>query len=174
MLFHANMAPLHQEADFLFERKCVFRADSFTIWVPKKHYRLVAKAIVEEARAVTENPAAPCLVRKEAPIMIMAAHKLLSSCGITEITVMQYGQKADFGNKVLRWVLTNVRGGGGGEGRGVVLMILLVVVCYHWHSHWATHTQVLPETLLKIDSAVTLSFRHAATDYLFPYSHAAS
>jgi hypothetical protein len=34
---------------------------------------------------------------------------LLSICGIVKFTVMQYGQKANFDNKVVQWALKNVR-----------------------------------------------------------------
>jgi hypothetical protein len=57
---------------------------------------------------VTENSDAPCIVRKETPISIDEAHKLMERCGIVKFTVMQYGQKADFSNKVVQWALKNV------------------------------------------------------------------
>ena len=65
--------------------------------------------MVEMERAVTENSAAPCIVRKEVPINIMDAHWLLEACEIGQFMVMQYGQKADFDNKVVQWALKNVR-----------------------------------------------------------------
>jgi hypothetical protein len=69
--------------------------------------------MIEKGRAVTENPKAPCIVRTLAPITILDAHMLLTTCGIGAITVMQYGQKSDFANKLLHWVLKNVHRGGG-------------------------------------------------------------
>ena len=65
--------------------------------------------MVQMGRAVTENSAAPCIVRKEVPINIMDAHKLLEAYGIGQFMVMQYGQKADLDNKVVQWALKNVR-----------------------------------------------------------------
>ena len=65
--------------------------------------------MVQMGRAVTENRAAPCVARKGVPMNIMDAHRLLEACGIGQFMVMQYGQKADFDNKVVQWALKNVR-----------------------------------------------------------------
>ena len=81
------------------------------MWVAGEHRYKLAKSIVEKARAVTENANAPCIVRKEVPITIKDAYALLEKCEIAKLMVMQYGQKADFGNKVVEWTLKNVREG---------------------------------------------------------------
>ena len=65
--------------------------------------------MVDKARALTENSNAPCIVRKEVRMSIQDAHELLRKCEIKRLTVMQYGQKADFANKVVQWALKNVR-----------------------------------------------------------------
>ena len=106
----ANFVTPHREQEFLRGKICLFRSDNFTIWVAREHRTKLAKCMVQRARAVTENSAAPCVVRKEAPISIKDAHKLLEICEIASIMVMQYGQKADFGNKVVQWALKKVRG----------------------------------------------------------------
>ena len=79
------------------------------MWVAGEHRVKLAKQMVQKGRAVTENGAAPCVVRKEAPMNIKDAHRLLEACGIGRFTVMQYGQKADLDNKVVEWALKNVR-----------------------------------------------------------------
>jgi len=105
----ANFVTPHREQEFLRGKICLFRSDSFTMWVAGEHRLKLAKHMVQKARAVTENSAAPCVVRKEAPMNIKDAHGLLASCGIGQFTVMQYGQKADLDNKVVQWALKNVR-----------------------------------------------------------------
>ena len=105
----ANFVTPHREQEFLRGKICLFRSDSFTMWVANKHRLKLAKCMVQKARAVTENSDAPCVVRKEVPMNIEDAHKLLEVCGIARVMVMQYGQKADFGNKVVQWALKNVR-----------------------------------------------------------------
>jgi hypothetical protein len=79
------------------------------MWVAGEHRTKLLTFMVQRAKAVTENNNAPCVARKEAPISIDDAHALLSICGIVRFTVMQYGQKADFNNKVVQWALKNVR-----------------------------------------------------------------
>jgi hypothetical protein len=79
------------------------------MWVAGEHRTKLLTFMVQRAKAVTENNNAPCIARKEAPISIDDAHALLSICGIVRFTVMQYGQKADFNNKVVQWALKNVR-----------------------------------------------------------------
>lgn len=108
-LYLANFIAPHREHEFLRGKICLFRSDSFTMWVAKEHRPKLAKCMVQRARAVTENSDAPCIVRKEVPISIKDVRKLLKKCGIAIFTVMQYGQKADFGNKVVKWTLNNVR-----------------------------------------------------------------
>jgi len=108
-LYLANFIAPHREHEFLRGKICLFRSDSFTMWVAKEHRPKLAKCMVQRARAVTENNDAPCIVRKEVPISIKDVRKLLKKCGIAIFTVMQYGQKADFGNKVVKWTLNNVR-----------------------------------------------------------------
>jgi hypothetical protein len=110
LLHLANLVSPHREEKFLYRKICLFRTDNFTMWVEEKHRNTLRKAIVEKARAVTENSNAPCVVRKEAPITVKDAHKLLRSCQVASVTVMQFGQKADFGNKVVEWALKNARG----------------------------------------------------------------
>ena len=108
-LYVTNFVAPHREQKFLHGKICLFRGDSFTMWVAREHRLELAKCMVQRARAVTENSNAPCIVRKEVPISIKDACKLLKKCGIAIFTVMQYGQKADFGNKVVKWALNNVR-----------------------------------------------------------------
>jgi hypothetical protein len=105
----ANFVTPHREQEFLRGKICLFRSDSFTMWVAGEHRLKVAKHMVQKGRAVTENSAAPCVVRKEAPMNIKDAHRLLEACGIGRCMVMQYGQKADLDNKVVEWALKNVR-----------------------------------------------------------------
>jgi hypothetical protein len=51
-------------------------------------------------------------VRKDTPLHdINFAHELLRRANIKEITVMQYGQKTSFSNKVMQWLMKNVRVG---------------------------------------------------------------
>lgn len=88
---------------------CLFRSDSFTMWVAGEHRLKLTKHMVQMGRAVTENSAAPCVVRKEVPISIEDAHRLLEACGIGQFMVMQYGQKASLDNEVVQWALKNVR-----------------------------------------------------------------
>ena len=104
----ANYVTPHREQEFLGRKICLFRTDNFTIWVGGEHRSRLAKSIVQKAKAVTENDNAPCIARKEAPVTIEDAYMLLRGCEIATVTVMQYGQKADFGNKVVQWALTNV------------------------------------------------------------------
>src|SRR5437868_4572360 len=98
----------HREQEFLYGKICLFRSDNFTMWVAEEHHLMLAKCMVQRAKAVTENSNAPCIVRKETPITVKDAHTLLEMCEIERVTVMQYGQKADFGNKVVQWALENV------------------------------------------------------------------
>jgi hypothetical protein len=105
----ANFVAPHREQEFLRGKICLFRSDSFTMWVAGEHRLKLTKHMVQMGRAVTENSAAPCVVRKEVPISIEDAHRLLEACGIGQFMVMQYGQKADFDNKVVQWALKNVR-----------------------------------------------------------------
>jgi hypothetical protein len=79
------------------------------MWVYKEHRLQLERCMVDKARALTENSNAPCIVRKEVRMSIQGAHELLKKCDIERLTVMQYGQKADFGNKVVKWALENVR-----------------------------------------------------------------
>ena len=79
------------------------------MWVAGKHRLQLTKHMVQMGRAVTENNAAPCVARKGVPISIEDAHMMLEACGIGQFMVMQYGQKADFDNKVVQWALKNVR-----------------------------------------------------------------
>jgi len=109
MLQLANFVASHREHKFLRGKICLFRTDNFTMWVAKEHRPKLAKCMVQRARVVTENSNAPCIVRKEVPISVEDAHKLLEICEIAQVMVMQYGQKADFGNKVVKWALNNVR-----------------------------------------------------------------
>ena len=117
----ANFVTPHREQEFLGGMICLFRSDNFTMWVAERHRRDLTKAMVERARAVTENNRAPCIVRKEMPITNKDAYTLLETCGITRVTVMQYGQKVDFGNKVVQWALENVR-----------VCIVCVCVCMYY------------------------------------------
>jgi len=105
----SKLAPPSREFDFLRGKICLFQTDNFTGWVTEVYRAEIKKFIVEKARAVTESSHAPCLVRKEAPITINDAHALMTKCRIKTLTVMQYGQKADFENKVVHWALKNVR-----------------------------------------------------------------
>jgi hypothetical protein len=109
--------------EFLLGKICLFRADTFTMWVDDNHRQKLVKAVVEKGRAATENIRAPCVVRKETPITTNDAYKLLETCDIESVVVMQYGQKADFDNNVVQWALDNVRASGvvvvvGGWGGG--------------------------------------------------------
>lgn len=95
---------------FLQGKICLFCADNFTMWVGREHrLKLERCMVVDKARALTENSNAPCIVRKEVRMSIQGAYELLKKCEIERLTVMQYGQKADFGNKVVKWALKNVR-----------------------------------------------------------------
>ena len=61
----ANFVTPHREQEFLRGKICLFRSDSFTMWVANKHRLKLAKCMVQKARAVTENSDAPCVVRKD-------------------------------------------------------------------------------------------------------------
>ena len=100
LLHLANFVTPHREQEFLYGKICLFRSDNFTMWVAGEHRLMLAKCMVQRAKAVTENSNAPCIVRKDT---------LLEMCEIERVTVMQYGQKADFGNKVVQWALKNVQ-----------------------------------------------------------------
>ena len=80
------------------------------MWVDSEHRFELNKYVLEKAKAIPESKNAPCAVRKEMPIDIAPAHALLKACGIARLTVMQYGQKTDFSNKLVEWALMNVRG----------------------------------------------------------------
>lgn len=106
----ANFIPPHREQVFLQGKICLFCVDNFTMWVAREHrLKLERCMVVDKARALTENSNAPCIVRKEVRMSIQDAHELLRKCEIKRLTVMQYGQKADFANKVVQWALKNVR-----------------------------------------------------------------
>jgi len=105
----ANYVGFHREHAFLHGKICLFRSDNFTMWVGEQYHRNLVTAMVQKARAVTENSNAPCVVRQEMAIDVGAAYTLLMTCGITRVKVMQYGQKTDFDNKVVKWALENVR-----------------------------------------------------------------
>jgi hypothetical protein len=104
------------------------------MWVAREHRDELAKCIVERAKAVTENENAPCVARKEIPMDIKDARALLEKCNVAKVTVMQYGQKAAFDNKVVKWALKNVR---------YVDLCLCVCVCVCvcvWYIHVLTIT----------------------------------
>lgn len=105
----ANCVIAHREEEFLRGKICLFRAGNCTMWIAREHRAKVERWIVQKAKAVTENSGAPCVVRKEMPIDVKEAEKMLATCEIGRVTVMQYGQKTDFGNKVVQWALKNVR-----------------------------------------------------------------
>ena len=96
---------------FYKERFVCFVLTIITMWVGREHRLMLERCmVVDKARALTENSNAPCIVRKEVRMSIQGAYELLKKCEIERLTVMQYGQKADFGNKVVKWALKNVRG----------------------------------------------------------------
>lgn len=109
-LYFSNYVSPHREKQFVDGKLCLFHSGTFTIWVERDHRNKIDKFMVEKAKAITENRNAPCVVRKEMSIDSKPAHELLQTCGVARLTVMQYGQKAEFSNKVVAWVFTNVRG----------------------------------------------------------------
>jgi hypothetical protein len=104
----ANYVAFNREREFLRGKLCLFCMGNFTMWVAEEHRTKLVKFMVHKARAVTEKSNAPCIVRKEVPITIKDAHELLEKCEIGKITVMQFGQKTNFGNEVVQWALQNV------------------------------------------------------------------
>src|ERR1700748_3844891 len=66
----ANYVGFNREHKFLDGKICLFHSDSFTMWVARDHRSNLAAAMVQKARAVTEDSNAPCVVRKEVSIDI--------------------------------------------------------------------------------------------------------
>lgn len=89
---------------------CLFNADNVTLWVLRKYERKLKQYVVEEGKAPTEHVFAPCAVRKGAPTSMEMACELLKKLSVETLTVVQYGQKAPFGSKVVQWALQHVRG----------------------------------------------------------------
>jgi hypothetical protein len=90
------------------------------MWVSKDCRNKLDVAVLAMARAVTEDINAPCVTRKNISIPINAAYALMKKCGVETITLMRFGQKTDFSNKAVRWILTKVR-----ESCFIIIIIII-------------------------------------------------
>jgi hypothetical protein len=106
----ASFVATNREGEFVKGKMCLFCNGNFTMWVTKDLRERIVKYVVEKrGKAVTEGRESVCFVRVAVPISIEDACKLLTTCKVSELTVMQFGQKADFNNKAVQWALKNVR-----------------------------------------------------------------
>jgi hypothetical protein len=79
------------------------------MWVDNKHRAVIVAYIVERmGRAVTNSEQPVCFVKKPVQISTKDACKMLQECKVATLTVMQFGQKADFDNRAVQWALKNV------------------------------------------------------------------
>lgn len=113
-IYLASHEPSHHEQELLGDfTLCLFKVDGITFFVQRGvdncKWHAISKWLVEHGIVPLLGTRAHCAVRVDQRMSsIKEAYDLLHTCGIKEVKVLQYGQKAAFSDKFAHWVLANV------------------------------------------------------------------